>query len=139
MNNASISKIFDVLKSLVFALSLRNNVSMLFCVCVFQNLTSLKSLLNLLNKCGFFNTGFGPRGVWSWRYLGKYAKSQIHHTLTVSNTLELLAPRFWSESEQFGHASLHTHKPRSEPGYRILTSVWDMDNPANIVVFTSRS
>mgnify|MGYP003718916207 CR=1 FL=1 len=55
-NNASISKIFDVLKSLVFALSLRNNVSTLFCVCALQNLTSLKSLLNLLNKCGFFNT-----------------------------------------------------------------------------------
>ena len=58
-NNASISKIFDVLKSLVFALSLRNNVSTLFCVCALQNLTSLKSLLNLLNKCGFFNTGIG--------------------------------------------------------------------------------
>ena len=32
-NNASISKFFDVLKSLVLALSLRNNVSTLFCVC----------------------------------------------------------------------------------------------------------
>ena len=56
MNNASISKIFDVLKSWVFSLSLRNNVSALFCVCALLNLTYLKSLLNLLNKYGFFNT-----------------------------------------------------------------------------------
>ena len=48
-----ILKFFDVLKSVVFALSLRNNVSTLFCVCALRNLTSLKSLLNLLNKCGF--------------------------------------------------------------------------------------
>ena len=58
-NNASISKIFGVLKSWGFALSLRNNVSTVFCVCALQNLTSLKSLLNLLNKCGFFNSGLG--------------------------------------------------------------------------------
>ena len=55
-NNASISNFFDVLKSWVFALSLRNNVSTLFYVCTLQNLTSLKSLLKLLNKCGFFNS-----------------------------------------------------------------------------------
>ena len=62
-NKASISKIFDVLKRLVFALSLRNNVSTLFRVCALQNLTSLKSLLKLLNKYGFFNTGFRQKTI----------------------------------------------------------------------------
>ena len=42
-NNVSISKIFGVLKSWGFVLSLRNNVSTLFCVCALQNLTTLKS------------------------------------------------------------------------------------------------
>ena len=52
MNIAPIPKIFDVLKSWLFALSLGNNVSTLCRVCALQNVTSLKSLLNLLNKYG---------------------------------------------------------------------------------------
>ena len=53
MNNASISKFFGVLKSLVLALSLRDNVSTLFCVRALQNLTSLKSVLILLTRRGY--------------------------------------------------------------------------------------
>ena len=51
-NNASIPKIFGVLKSWVFALSLRNNVSTLCCVCILQDITSFQKSLFFLTNAG---------------------------------------------------------------------------------------
>ena len=113
MNNESISKIFDVLKSWVFALSLRNNVSTLFCVCTLQNLTTLQNLLNLLNKCGFFNTGFG---YIIDSKIHKYRKWKIVFFLLANKQYEECFLRFTASSEHSGLGSLHTNYILWKPG-----------------------
>ena len=91
-NNASIPKIFGVLKSWVYALSLRNNVSTLCCVCILQNITSLKKTLIFLNKCGFFHTGFDCKFQISHRNTHNYAirpecsKNSVHELVAVQST-----------------------------------------------------
>ena len=122
-NNASISKIFEVLKSLVFALSLRNNVSTLFCVCTLQNLTSLKSVLNLLNKCGFFNTFRG-----GWRSLSSWVgrNNAIWHAAPHGKSFLPVSTCCWSKRIGIGH-DLRYYSPRKQYllkllGLRPLTS-----------------